>query len=252
MVRSFKIYIYAIFIVIGSGFKLRRSKKLASQSSNQLNKEKIFAGPKMVSQKVIQKTKSDVHVYGQEKLPDEAVLFVANHQGLFDILALIGYLGKPIGFIAKKETKKLPIVSTWMELIHCVFIDRSDRRQAVKAINQGITHLKSGHSIVVFPEGTRSRGSNLNEFKSGSLRLATKAKVPIVPVAINGTYQMMEEDKGKIKPSTITMTITEPIYPSHYQDIKHGELAASIQTTIEETIRSQANTGEYEVKEAIH
>ncbi|SEQ85322.1 1-acyl-sn-glycerol-3-phosphate acyltransferase [Virgibacillus subterraneus] len=254
MIRSLKIYIYAIFIVIGSGFKLRKSKKLASQSSNQLNKEKIFAGPKMVSQKVIQKTKSDVHVYGQVKLPDEAVLFVANHQGLFDILVLIGYLGKPIGFIAKKETKKLPIVSTWMELIHCVFIDRSDRRQAVKAINQGIAHLKIGHSIVVFPEGTRSRGSNLNEFKSGSLRLATKAKVPIVPVAINGTYQMMEEDKGKIKPSTITMTITEPIYPSDYQDKKHGELAASIQTTIQETIRSQdtANLGKYEINEAIH
>ncbi len=251
MIRSLKIYIYAIFIVIGSGFKLRRAKKLASQSYNKSNEEKIFAGPKMVSQKVIQKTKSDVHVYGQDKLPDEAVLFVANHQGLFDILALIGYLGKPIGFIAKKETKKLPIVSTWMELIHCVFIDRSDRRQAVKAISQGITYLKSGHSIVVFPEGTRSRGSNLNEFKSGSLRLATKAKVPIVPVAINGTYQMMEQDKGKIKSSTITMTITEPIYPSDYQDKKHGELAASIQTTIEETIRFN-EPNKYEENKAVH
>lgn len=239
MIRSLIIYIYAILVVIGSGFKLSRARKLAAQPNSKINEKKIFAGPQMVSQKVIRKTKSEVFVNGQDKLPDESVLFVANHQGLFDILALIGYLGKPSGFVAKKEIEKLPIVSSWMELMHGVFIDRDDRRQSVKAIGQGIENLKNGHSIVVFPEGTRSRGSNLNTFKSGSLRLATKAKVPIVPIAINGTYQMMEEGNGRIKSSTIQMTIAEPIYPSDYQDKKHSELAASIQSTIEEILRAE-------------
>lgn len=238
MIRSLWIYFCAIIFVLRSGLKLNKGRRLFKQNNKQAQQE-LFESPKWVSQKVIKSTGTDVHVDGQEKLPEEAVLFVANHQGLFDILALIGYLGKPLGFVAKKEVQKIPIVSSWMELMHGVFIDRSDRRQSVKAISQGIKNLKNGHSLVIFPEGTRSRGSNLNTFKSGSLRLATKANVPIVPVAIDGTYQMLEEDHGKVKGSTIYMTIQEPIYPTEYQDKKHGELAEIIQARIEKSLKQK-------------
>ncbi|SFB16395.1 1-acyl-sn-glycerol-3-phosphate acyltransferase [Lentibacillus halodurans] len=202
--------------------------------------EQIFVTPKDVSQKIIQKTNSDVHVSGREKLPDGPVLIVANHQGLFDILTLLGHLEKPIGFIAKKEIKKLPIVSNWMKQLNCVFIDRSDRRQSVEAINQGIANLKEGRSIVIFPEGTRGKGSKLNSFKSGGLKLATKANVPIVPVAINGTYQLLESGKGCIGTSTITLTVIDPIYPDEYEDKTHRELAAEIQGIIENALDSNA------------
>lgn len=235
MIRSLWIYFCAIIIVLQSGLKLRKGRKLFQQNSKEARLA-VFEPPKLVSQRIIRRTGTKVHVSGQDKLPDEAVLFVANHQGLFDILALIGYLGKPLGFIAKKEVEKIPIVSSWMGLMHGVFIDRSDRRQSVRAINQGIKNLKSGHSLVVFPEGTRSRGSNLNEFKSGSLRLATKAKVPIVPVSISGTYQMLEEDHGRVKGSTIYMEILDPIYPNDYHEKKHGELAEELQLSIENAL----------------
>lgn len=238
MFRSLWIYFCGIIIVLHSGLKLHKAKKLYKLNNEQATK-KLFDGPKKVSERVIRLTGTKVHVSGQEKLPNEAVLFVSNHQGLFDILALIGFTGRPLGFIAKKEVEKIPIVSTWMGLMHGVFIDRSDRRQSVRAISQGIKSLKGGHSLVVFPEGTRSRGTNLNEFKSGSLRLATKAKVPIVPISINGTYQMLEEDNGRVKGSTIYMDILDPIYPDEYDAKKHGELAEELQSTIEESLQKK-------------
>jgi|GEM_PF-424182 len=239
MIWSLKIYLYAGILILGAWFKLLQVKRKLNHSGTAVTMDQIFATPKDVSQKIINKTNSDVHVTGREKLPDGPVLVVANHQGLFDILALLGHLGKPIGFIAKKEINKLPVVSSWMELLHCVFIDRGDRRQSVKAINQGIANLKEGHSIVIFPEGTRGKGNKLNTFKSGSLRLATKANVPIVPVAIDGTHQLLEEGNGMVGTSTITLTINDPIYPDDYQDKKHGELAAELQMVIEQALYSK-------------
>lgn len=236
MLFSIRIYIYAIILVISSIFPLQKAKRLAQQPVTTKIQEEIFATPQNVSAKIIKKTGTEVHVTGRENIPDGAVLYVANHQGLFDILTFLGHLGKPVGFIAKKEINKLPIVRTWMGLLKCVFIDRADRRQSMKAINQGIENLKKGYSIVVFPEGTRSRGDKLNEFKPGSLRLATKANVPIVPVTINGTYQMLEEGNGRVKGSTISMTIHEPIYPETYQTLKSAELAKELQEIIERAL----------------
>lgn len=236
--KSIITYVYAIILILISVFKLPKAKKLFDNHTSMAAQEQIFATPKIIARKIIEQTGTAVHVTGQEKLPDGAVLFVANHQGLFDILALLGYAGKPIGFIAKKEIQKLPIVRTWMQLLHCVFIDRENRREAVKTIDQGIANLKNGHSMVIFPEGTRSRGSNLNTFKSGSLRLATKANVPIVPVAIDGTYPMFEEGNGWVKGSTIFLSVEEPIYPDAYQNKNHKELASMLQGTIEASIKS--------------
>lgn len=246
MFFTIRIYIYATLLVIGSLLKLNRAKRLFNEGNKGKNAEGIFETPKTVSKKVLERTGSKVEVTGQKNLPKGAVLFVANHQGLFDILVLLGYLGKPVGFIAKKEIKRLPIINKWMELIYCVFMDRKDRRQSVRAIHEGIHHLKDGHSIVVFPEGTRSRGENLNSFKSGSLNLATRANVPIVPVAIDGTYQMLEEDNGRVKASTIKLTIEKPIYPKDYAHMKNGELAISLKETIEHRLKENrvTQTGE--------
>ncbi|WP_121640413.1 1-acyl-sn-glycerol-3-phosphate acyltransferase [Virgibacillus sp. Bac330] len=231
MIRTVGIYLYASILVLGTFFKLQRAKRL----QHELTKEEIFIQPSLVSKKVFQRTGSTIKIEGQEKLPEGPALFVSNHQGLFDILVLLGYLGKPVGFIAKKEIKKLPIISSWMELIHCVFIDRKDRRQSVRAIGQGIEYLKEGHSIVIFPEGTRSRGRQLHSFKPGSFRLAIKANVPIVPVVIDGTYHMLEEQDGKVSPSSVRLTIKDAITPDKYMEMKSNELA----THIEEIIKKQ-------------
>lgn len=149
---------------------------------------------------------------GEEKIPTEgSVLFVSNHQGNFDIPILLGYINKPKGFIAKVELLKLPLIRTWMTHMKCVFMDRSDIRQSLKVINQAAGYLKEGYSMVIFPEGTRSKSESLGEFKPGSLKLAVKAGVPIVPITIHGSYKIMEENGFIIKPAHVEITISDPI-----------------------------------------
>ena len=233
MFFTITIYTYATLLVLGSLFPLYKAKKLSKYNSGTQVDEIIFETPKIVSQKVLNKIGSTVDVKGNENLPDGAALYVANHQGLFDILVLLGHLDKPVGFIAKKEIQRLPIINKWMELLPCVFMDRSDRRQSVKAIQKGIKSLQDGHSIVVFPEGTRSKTGKLSPFKSGSFRLATRAKVPIVPLAIDGTSLMLEANDGKVKRADVSLTIGKPVYPEEYESKTNGELANDLQTSIE-------------------
>jgi 1-acyl-sn-glycerol-3-phosphate acyltransferase len=155
---------------------------------------------------------SMVVVIGEENIPTRGgVVFISNHQGNFDIPILLGYIEKPKAFIAKKELKKLPLISSWMYYMNCVFIDRGNARAGLKAIQEGIAFLKKGYSQIIFPEGTRSRGDKLGEFKPGSFKLATKAGVPIVPVAIRGSYKIMEANGGLIKPAVVEMFISEPV-----------------------------------------
>jgi 1-acyl-sn-glycerol-3-phosphate acyltransferase len=155
---------------------------------------------------------SKVIVTGEEHVPIQGgVVFISNHQGNFDIPILLGFIDKPKAFIAKKELKKLPLISSWMYYMNCVFIDRSSARSGLKAIQEGVAFLKQGYSQIIFPEGTRSRGDQLGEFKPGSFKLATKAGVPIVPVTIKGSYKIMEANGGLIKPAVVEMYISEPI-----------------------------------------
>jgi 1-acyl-sn-glycerol-3-phosphate acyltransferase len=154
---------------------------------------------------------SKIKVNGQENLPDGPVLFISNHQSNFDIPILISFIDKPKAFIAKIETSRLPIVSTWMKQMRCVFMDRNDIRQSISAINQGVDYLKKGYSMVIFPEGTRSAGVKMGEFKGGSFKLATKSGVPVIPVAIKGSYKIMSKGSFIIKPAQVEINILKPV-----------------------------------------
>jgi len=153
-----------------------------------------------------------VEVIGFENIPqDGSVLFVSNHQGNFDIPLLLSNIPKPIGFVAKVELEKLPLINTWMKLIECVFIDRKDMRQSLRTISTATEILKSGQSMVIFPEGTRSKGGEMQPFKPGSLRLAQKAGTPIVPVTISGSYKLMEGNNNRIKPAHVKIIFAPPV-----------------------------------------
>ncbi len=153
-----------------------------------------------------------VTVEGRENIPkDTAVMFTPNHQGNYDIPLMLLYLDRPHGLVAKAETKKIPFVNTWMTLLNCVFLDRSNPRKAMEAMRDAEALLEHGESMVVFPEGTRSRGDHMNEFKSGAFKMACKAKVPVVPVAIDGSYRVMEANGGLMKPAHIRLIILPPI-----------------------------------------
>ncbi len=176
-----------------------------------------------------------VTVIGSENIPkDKTVLFVSNHQSNFDIPLLLGYINVPKGFIAKKELEKWPFISTWMKYIHCIFMDRSNARKSAEAIVEGINLLKNNYSMVIFPEGTRSKGGPVAEFKAGSFKLATKAKCPIVPVTINGTYKLLEANNNKIKGAPVELVIHKPIY---LDDLNKEELN-SLHNTVQSIVSS--------------
>ncbi|MBD7912558.1 lysophospholipid acyltransferase family protein [Clostridium cibarium] len=149
-----------------------------------------------------------VTVTGLENIPkNQTVLFISNHQSYFDIPLLMSSINIPKGFIAKKELAKWPGISMWMRYMQCIFMDRDNMRKSAEAIVDGINILKSGYSMVIFPEGTRSKGGQPSDFKGGSFKLALKSKVPIVPITIDGTYKVLEANNSKIKASSITVKI---------------------------------------------
>ena len=153
-------------------------------------------------------------VKGRDNIPaDQAVLYVGNHRSYFDILA--GYVSVPslMGFVAKKEMEKIPLLSTWMKLVNCLFLDRENVKEGLKTILQGINQIKNGISVWIFPEGTRNESENVLEllpFKEGSLKMAEKSGCPVVPVAMTGTAEVFERHLPFIRPSHVIIEFGKP------------------------------------------
>lgn len=152
-----------------------------------------------------------VHTVGLENIPDGHCLFVGNHQSYVDIPVVLSQIDKPIGFIAKKQLEKVFFISYWMKKIRCVFLNRDNVREAIESINQGANNLQNYCSILIFPEGTRSKSDEIGEFKKGSMKLALKSAVPIVPITICGSYKAYENNNNKFFPTDVTLVIGRPI-----------------------------------------
>jgi 1-acyl-sn-glycerol-3-phosphate acyltransferase len=191
------------------------------------------------SRSVVNLSGAKVTVEGLENLPEGPVVFIGNHQGNFDIPILLSFIDKPKAFIAKIETLKLPFVSSWMRQMRCVFMDRNDIRQSITAINQGVQYLKEGYSMVIFPEGTRSGSVEMGEFKAGSFKLATKSGVPIVPIAINGSYNIMGKKSLIVKPAEVSVKILKPIETAKLSK----EELKNLHDRVYEEIRAVINKG---------
>jgi 1-acyl-sn-glycerol-3-phosphate acyltransferase len=160
----------------------------------------------------IRRTGSKVNVHGQVKLAEgEGALFVGNHQGAFDIPLLLAFMGHPIGFIAKIQLRKMPFVGAWMTYIGCHFLDRDDKRQAVTMMKEATIALQAGDCVVIYPEGTRSNSHEMAPFKKGSVSLAIRAGVPVIPFTINHTWKMRDKKRGGIHPTQIELFIGDPI-----------------------------------------
>lgn len=154
-----------------------------------------------------------VDYIGVEHIPtDRAVLYVGNHQSYFDILLTYGCFPRPTGYVAKAGMCQVPLLATWMRNIRCLFLDRNNIREGMKAILKGIEDLKSGCSLCIFPEGTRN--SNPDEFlpfHEGSFRLAEKARCPIIPISINNSRAIWEAHLPLIKPAHVVIEFGKPI-----------------------------------------
>ena len=205
MIRTIIWFIwFALSLIISTPF-IFRVKYLIKKNRIEESEALIYKCTNIWANSLLKLAGVKVNVHGVENIPkDKTVLFVGNHQGNFDIPIYLSTMPILIGFVAKIETEKIPLVRTWMRLMKCVFMDRSSLRKSSEAIIHGIKNLKAGYNMVIFPEGTRSRGDKTGEFKAGSFKLATKSKVPVIPVTMNGSYKIMEHGNGPwIKPANV-------------------------------------------------
>ncbi|MBQ9060459.1 MAG: 1-acyl-sn-glycerol-3-phosphate acyltransferase [Firmicutes bacterium] len=184
---------------------------------------------------------SQVIVEGLEKLPEQGpVVMVGNHQGYADIAAYFAAFRKfQFAFVAKRELAKIPLYGKWMPRIRSVFIERDDPRASLEAIKRGVELIEQGFSLVIFPEGTRSKGPVPGPFMKGSIKLATKPGVPIVPISMNGTYKMYEQT-GIIRPATIRIIVHDPIPTAGLSRQEEKALNDRVEQIVKDGIRELA------------
>jgi 1-acyl-sn-glycerol-3-phosphate acyltransferase len=174
-----------------------------------------------------------VKIEGLENLrPDRTYIFAANHQSQFDILTLQGYLVFNFRWLAKKELFRVPIWGAAMKRAGYIPVDRSRGRQALKSLDEAAKRIADGTSVIIFPEGTRSRDGKLQPFKAGGMVLAIKAGVEIVPVAISGTYEILPKGRLRLQPGNVLIRIGKPIPTGEYRTNQKHELALRLQKEV--------------------
>jgi 1-acyl-sn-glycerol-3-phosphate acyltransferase len=153
-----------------------------------------------------------VRVEGIKHVPGQGpFVFMSNHQGSYDIFALLGYLPFQFKWLAKKEIFSIPILGWAMKATGYIFIDREGTRETVKAMNEAAERIHEGMSVLIFPEGSRSPDGSIQPFKKGGFTLAIKSKVPIVPIAITGSGEIVPKGKMRVYPGTISIRIGRPV-----------------------------------------
>ena len=189
-----------------------------------------------VVKKTLMRTGARVIVSGQENIPKEGnFVLIANHQSMVDIFAIMSTLDRPVGFIAKAELEKVPVLKKWMLSIGCVFMDRSDMRKSMQALLDGIKKVKEGDNICIFPEGTRTDGPML-EFKGA----------PILPLTIDGTHRILEDNHFWIKNDTIKLTYHPIIETKGMSKEEQNGLAKRVQDIIGSALKEEERFGKNE------
>lgn len=184
-------------------------------------------------------TSGNIHmdITGLENLPEEdGFLIYANHQGLFDCVAMVYACPRALAAVCKKELKGIPFVQQVINCTKSFLMDRDDARQSLGVIQEVTKEVAGGRNYVIFPEGTRSReGNNLQEFHAGSFRAAVKAKKPVVPVAVIDTHKVFDT-KGSA-PVHAQLHFLPAIQPEEFEGMKAQELCDMVKARIEEKVK---------------
>lgn len=174
-----------------------------------------------------------VHVNGLENLNvDGSCILMPNHQSNFDIPVLLGCLPIQFRWLAKSELFKIPIFGRGMRGCGYISIDRSNRKSAFQSLAEAAAKIRNGVSVLIFPEGTRSRDGRILPFKKGGFVLSVDAGVPIVPIVIFNTWSIMPKDRLRIRTQSVRMDILTPIPTSGYTRKTKDDLMNSVRNTI--------------------
>ena len=177
-----------------------------------------------------------IDAHGVENLPEkDGFMFFPNHQGLYDVLAIIEASPRPFSVVAKKEIANIPFLKQVFACMKAYMIDREDVRQAMRVIVNVTKEVQKGRNYLIFAEGTRSKnGNHVGTFKGGSFKSATKAQCPIVPVALVDSFKPF--DTNTIRPVTVQVHFLKPLYYEEYKNMKTTEIAAVVQERIQRVI----------------
>ena len=156
-----------------------------------------------------------VEVHGRKNIDKRtSYVFVANHQGAYDIFSIYGYLNHNFRWMMKKSLEKVPFVGIACKSSGHIMVDRSSPQAIKNTMDEAKEKLKGGMSLVVFPEGSRSWDGSMQSFKRGAFKLALDFNLPVVPITIDGSFKVLPRTTYNITPGKIILTIHEPIMPS--------------------------------------
>lgn len=185
-----------------------------------------------------------VTVKGMENVPkDEAVLYIGNHRSYFDVVLTYARCPGLTSYMAKKEVARVPLLSTWMRFLHCLFLDRKDIKQGLKTILAAIDLIKNGISVCIFPEGTRSTGPEQTEllpFHEGSFKVATKTDCLIVPMAITNTSRIFEDHIPFIRSTDVVIEYGKPFRPSELTKEQKKGIGGYTRGIIQEMVQNNS------------
>lgn len=175
-----------------------------------------------------------VRVEGRNKLDcAQSYVFIANHQGLFDIFLIYGFLGRNFKWMMKKGLRKTPFIGPACEKAEHIFVDRSGPRKVYETIMKARKTLTGGMSLVIFPEGARTFTGHMGYFKRGAFQLANQLQLPVVPMTINGSFDVFPRDKRWLKWHRLELIIHEPVFPIGKNDENIEQLLNKAYKSIE-------------------
>ena len=178
-----------------------------------------------------------VEYIGEENIPtDTPVLYIGNHRSFFDIVLTYVRVPRPTGYISKKEIEKVPLLNIWMRNLNCLFLDRENVREGMQTILAAIDMMKNGKSVCIFPEGSRNKEEGtLLPFHEGSFKIAVKSGCPIVPMTINNSAAIFENQFPFIKKAHVIIEYGEPVYPKELPKENQKHLGEYVSNIIMET-----------------
>jgi 1-acyl-sn-glycerol-3-phosphate acyltransferase len=221
--------VFASWVVVTSWFRKRRLPCLCEWL------------PRYWAGLVLRMSGVQVRLIGLEEVDWEAPLVVvANHQSWFDVFALTAHLPGKGRFVAKEELGRIPIFGAAWQACGHVSVDRSDRAQAIASLKAAGKRVRDEHiTLILFPEGTRSPDGELQPFKKGAFVLAVETGVPVVPVGISGSREVMPKGSFRIRPGEITLRVGSPLKEEGERNEARNRLMEASRSAIEELIRGE-------------
>ncbi|MDP7353739.1 MAG: lysophospholipid acyltransferase family protein [Desulfobacterales bacterium] len=227
MIQTVCIIVWAILVTFFWGIVIILASVIIHNENFTHNIAKIWAKSILFASRI------RVTVTGYSNIDlGRSYIYMSNHQSNFDIPVLLAYLDTQFRWLAKAELFKIPIFGSSMKRAGYISINRSNRRSAFESLKEAARKIRNGVSVLIFPEGTRSRDGNIRAFKKGGFVLAVDSGVPVVPIVIHGTWSIMSKKRIRIKPGNVVIEILKPIETSDYTRKTKDDLMGQVSQAI--------------------